>query len=117
MELNRTQFLHKYGISYLIIVIQIMDMLMHLLTNQFEIIRVQSNIVIIVWIFFLFIPTHQLIRNAASTMSISIYLILNGVFLFQYGINNSTNDGIRIALFMFVILTTCFSFIQISQKR
>lgn len=117
MERNKTQFMYKYGLSFLLIGIQILDILMHLITNQFEIIRAQSNIIIIMWSFFLFIPTRKFSRNIVSTISISIYLILNALFLFQYGMINPNNDSLRIALLLFVGLTTCISFVQISQMK
>lgn len=115
MELNKSQIMYKYGISFLIIVIQILDVLTHALTNQLEMIRVQSNIVIVLWTIFLYLRTSKFSKRLLSTLSISIYLILNLLFIFQFGIINQQSGDYRVALIIFVILTASLSFIQTNQ--
>lgn len=117
MELNKNQIMYKYGISFLIISIQILDVFTHALTNQLELIRVQSNIVIVLWTIFLYLKTSKFSKRLLSTLSISIYLILNALFIFQFGIINQQSGDYRIALIMFVILTVSLSFIQTSQFK
>jgi len=115
MELNKSQIMYKYGISFLIIVIQILDVFTHALTNQLEMIRVQSNIVIVLWTIFLYLRTSKFSKRLLSTLSISIYLILNLLFIFQFGIINQQSGDYRVALIIFVILTASLSFIQTNQ--
>lgn len=107
----------KYNISILIISVQILDIIVHFLTNQLEIIRVQSNIVIMLWTIFLFIQTRSFSKRVITTISISIYLILNLLFIFQYGIVNSNSGDLRIALFIFVLLTIGLAFMQTNQFK
>lgn len=116
MKLTKSNIIQKYGITLLIMCIQILDIIVHALTNQLEMIRVQSNIIILLWSFFQFIPTHTFSKRIMSTLSVSIYLILNVLFLFQYGIMNS-NGSYRVALIMFVGLTIALVFVQIIKKR
>lgn len=117
MKLNKNQIMYKYGISFLIISIQILDVFTHALTNHLEMIRVQSNIVIVLWTIFLYLKTSKFSKRLLSTLSISIYLILNVLFIFQFGIINQQSGDYRIALIMFVILTVSLSFIQTSQFK
>lgn len=114
VQANRIQ---KYNISILIISVQILDIIVHFLTNQLEIIRVQSNIVIMLWTIFLFIQTRSFSKRVITTISISIYLILNLLFIFQYGIVNSNSGDLRIALFIFVLLTIGLAFMQTNQFK
>jgi len=117
MKLTKINIIQKYGISILIISIQILDIIVHFLTNQLETIRVQSNIVIMMWTIFLFIQTRALSKSIITTISISIYLILNLLFIFQNGIVNSQSGDFRIALIMFVLLTISLAFIQTNQLK
>lgn len=117
MELNKKRITDKYGVSFLIIVIQIVDVFTHALTNQLEMIRVQSNIVIVLWTIFLYLKTSKFSNRLLSTLSISIYLILNFLFIFQFGIINQYSGDYRIALILFVISTASLSFIQTNQFK
>jgi hypothetical protein len=117
MKLTKTNIIQKYGISILIISVQILDIIVHFLTNQLEMIRVQSNIVIMMWTIFLFIQTRAFSKSMITTISISIYLILNLLFIFQYGLVNSLSGNLRIALIMFVLLTVSLAFIQTNQLK
>lgn len=117
MELNKKRIMDKYGVSFLIIVIQIVDVFTHALTNQLEMIRVQSNIVIVLWTIFLYLKTSKFSKRLLSTLSISIYLILNFLFIFQFGIINQYSGDYRIALILFVISTASLSFIQTNQFK
>lgn len=117
MKLTKTNIIQKYGISILIISVQILDIIVHFLTNQLEMIRVQSNIVIMMWTIFLFIQTRAFSKSMITTISISIYLILNLLFIFQYGLVNSLSGNLRIALILFVLLTVSLAFIQTNQLK
>ncbi len=117
MKQIQTNSIQKYGVSILIISVQLLDIIVHFLTNQLEMIRVQSNIVIILWTIFLFIQTRSFSKRIITTISISIYLILNLLFIFQFGIVNSNSGDFRIALIVFVLLTVILAFIQTNQSK
>ncbi len=95
---------HK-RIGMLIIVIQIMDIIIHLLTNQFELTRVISNGCVIAWVLLLQFNVHKIVFNLVTSITLSIYIILNGLFLLENGLVNPNNQSLRIMLFMFVLST------------
>ncbi len=95
---------HK-RIGMLIIVIQIMDIIIHLLTNQFELTRVISNGCVIAWVYLLQFNVHKIVFNLVTSITLSIYIILNGLFLLENGLVNPNNQSLRIMLFMFVLST------------
>lgn len=92
-------------IGTIIILIQILDIIIHLLTNQFELTRVISNGCVIAWVLFIQLNVHKIIFNLVTTITLSIYIILNGLFLLENGWVNPTNQSLRIMLFMFVLFT------------
>lgn len=93
-----------------IAVIQVLDFLIHAATGQIEIIRVTSNGLILMW---LALSTSNRFNAKAlpvSAVCIGGYLILNLVFLAQEGLTNpEQGGGLRIALFLFVLLTVSLS--------
>ena len=95
---------HK-RIGMLIIVIQILDIIIHLLTNQFELTRVISNGCVIAWVLLLQFNVHKIVFNLVTSITLSIYIILNGLFLLENGLVNPNNQSLRIMLFMFVLST------------
>lgn len=95
---------HK-RIGVLIVVIQIMDIIIHLLTNQFELTRVISNGCVIAWVLLLQFNVHKIVFNLVTSITLSIYIILNGLFLLENGLVNPNNQSLRIMLFMFVLST------------
>lgn len=80
-------------------------------------IRVQSNIVIILWICMMYLNTSKFSDRILSTISISIYLILNLLFIFQISMMNSNSGDYRIALVKFVIITVVLVFVQANQLK
>lgn len=100
------------GITYIIIAIQILDILVHLLTNQFELIRVISNTVVILWVIILQLNLHKIVLNLLTTIMISIYIILNGLFLLANGIYNPNNQSLRIPLLLFVLSSVILIFVR-----
>jgi len=117
MKQIQTNSIRKYGVSILIISVQLLDIIVHFLTNQLEMIRVQSNIVIMLWTIFLFMQTRLFSKRIITTISISIYLILNLLFIFQFGLVNSNSGDFRIALIVFVLVTVVLAFIQTNQSK
>jgi len=99
-------------LSLVIIFLQLFDILIHLFTNQFELIRVQSNIIILLWVFYLYIRPNSLSLKLITTLSISIYLILNFIFIFEYGIINPNDNSLRILLILLIVLTSILVFLR-----
>lgn len=100
-------------ISIIIVVVQLCDILIHYWTNQFELIRVQSNIIIIMWVFYVSIRQNSILQKIITTASISIYLILNFVFVFENGIINPNSNEIRFLLLILVGLTSVLFFVRV----
>lgn len=112
MKNKNTLYSKSNILSIVIIFLQLFDILIHLFTNQFELIRVQSNIIILLWVFYLYIKPNSLGLRLITTLSISIYLILNFLFLFEYGIVNPNDNNIRIVLMVLIGLTSIFVFLR-----
>jgi hypothetical protein len=105
--------LYKLNIlSFVIIFLQLFDIVIHLFTNQFELIRVQSNIIVILWVFYLNIKPNSLSQKLITTLSISIYLILNFLFIFEYGIINPNDNNIRFVLIVLIVFTSILVFLR-----
>ncbi len=99
----------------LIMIIQLFDIIIHAMTNQLEILRVTSNIVILLWL------TLVLLRKIPSKFlqvaigSISTYTLLNLVFLVLEGVRTQNGEP-RIMLFL-LILSTLASSTWFALKR
>lgn len=115
MKFKNTTYSTLNRLSLAIILLQLFDILLHLLTNQFELIRVQSNIIILLWVFYLYIKPHSLSLKIITTISISIYLILNFLFIFEYGIINPIDNSIRVILFVLILLTCILVYFRYSM--
>ena len=99
-------------LKFSLIVIQLIDIAIHVAIDQVEPIRVLSNLIIIGWVAtFWFARSWVESRKWAISLSaISLYLLLNLIFLAQNGLTNPHNgDAPRTALFIFVILTCALS--------
>ena len=86
------------------------------LSDQIEILRVLSNIIIVIGII-LFYRGH-LSRNLkyAGISSIIIYTVLNTVFIILNGVTNSISGGLRIPLIFLVMSTIILSATTIFSK-
>ena len=85
--------------KYLIILIQVADLIVHVLANQVEPLRITANVIIIIW---LLLPSKNLTKSL-SLGSISLFAILNIYFLSQFGI---TNDGSPRIFFWGAVIST-----------
>ena len=93
-----------------IAVIQVLDFLVHAATDQIELIRVTSNGLILLWLALYAADRFKAKTPLVSAVFIGGYLILNLVFLAQEGLTNpEQGGGLRIALFLFVLLTVSLS--------
>jgi hypothetical protein len=97
-----------------IALIQIFDIIIHAATNQIEIIRVTSNLIILLW---LGISASGKFNQKLSLVSVAFYLILNIIFLAQNGLTNPQQDNeLRIMLFVLVFSTVLFSRVYIKNN-
>ena len=92
-----------FGLPPLILqlVLQALDVLLHVATDQLEPVRVASNLILGLAVFIAARPG----RFARSLILVAsgAYLALNILFLVQYGLANSNTGGLRIPLFGFVV--------------
>ena len=92
-----------------LILFQILDIVVHIATNQVEVVRIISSVAIILWAVAILgttlasvqIPSKALM--ALCVVILLIYLVLNIVFLVQEGAMNEGRP--RIPLFLFVLIT------------
>lgn len=102
-------------LGLIIFFIQIFDIAVHVLSNQVELIRILSNILIMVWIIsqvFLSLSMNRVIGIGALT----IYLILNIIFLFLEGMLNPYG-GYRIVFFILIVMTSLLSILLMSKMH
>ena len=85
--------------KYLIILIQVADIIVHVLANQVEPLRITANVIIIIW---LLLPSKNLTKSL-SLGSVGLFAILNIYFLSQLGI---TNDGSPRIFFWGAVIST-----------
>lgn len=97
--------MNRKRIEFFIIILQLADILVHLLTNQFELTRVISNGLVIAWVLFIQLKIHKIFFNLVTSITLSIYIIFNGLFVLENGIINPNNLSLRLPLILFVLLT------------
>src|SRR5215204_4658291 len=105
---NTASTLKALGIG--IAVIQLLDIITHAATNQLEILRVSSNVIILLWLSIVASGRFNAKFLLTAISSIGLYLILNLIFLAREGvINVEQGGGLRVALFLLVFLTITLS--------
>ena len=93
-----------------IALIQLFDILIHAATNQLEVLRVSSNIVIFIWLAVVISGKVSTKFLSASVSAIGMYLLLNIIFLAREGLTNVQQGGEpRIMLFLLMFLTLSLS--------
>lgn len=98
------------GLGIAIILIQLVDIIIHVATDQAEPIRITSNIIIMSWNVALGMNWLGKQARPISFATIGTYLILNLIFLSQNGLTNPEQGGtVRMALFLLVFLTVVLS--------
>lgn len=99
------------ALGAVIAIIQIVDIFIHVATNQVEPIRITSNIIILLWLAMVFIVRNVQIDFLKTAIgSIAAYLALNVTFLMLKGVTNPEQGGEpRVVLFVLVFLTTALS--------
>lgn len=98
------------ALGFGIAIIQLLDLIIHAATNQLEIIRVTSNVVILLWLAFVASGKANIRFRGIAIRSISLYLILNIIFLESEGLTNAEpGGGFRVVLFLLMFLTLVLS--------
>lgn len=108
MAKNTDTILKTLGIG--IAVIQLTDIIIHAASNQLEIIRVSSNLIILLWLMVFMLNWYKTKFLQISISSIGLYVILNFIFLAREGLTNPEQGGsLRITLFLLMFLTVTLS--------
>ena len=85
----------------LLIGLQALDVFLHVITDQFEVIRVASNVIIGVGALSAIVMSE---RSEVVILSATVaYLVLNIVFVFHNGAFNPASGAPRVPLFAFVM--------------
>ena len=93
-----------------IALIQLFDILIHAATNQLEIIRVTSNVIILLWLAVVASGRVNARFLLTAIGAIGLYFILNVSFLAREGLTNVQQGGEpRIMLFLLMFLTLSLS--------
>jgi len=108
---NRGQSITLLGV--LIIAIQLFDIAVHILTNQVELIRIASNVLIMFWVSAPRFLSFSFSRKTSFAV-LFVYLLLNLIFLFNNGLWN--NGSPRIVFFMLITFTSLLSVLLIKKK-
>ncbi len=91
-------------------IIQVFDIIIHAATDQLEILRVTSNVIILLWLTIVTMGKFNLKFLQIAATSIGAYLVLNVIFLAMEGVTNiEQGGGLRTTLFLLVFLTITLS--------
>jgi hypothetical protein len=96
--------------KYLILIIQITDIVLHVISDQAELLRILANLMIIAWV----LKFYKSNRNQFNWTIIGIYLIFNFSFLYLRGLSNDGDP--RIFFWAAVLFTSLFSSLIINKK-
>ena len=108
MQKHTTTILKILGLG--IALLQLFDIFIHAVTDQLEILRVTSNIIVLVWLTIAAAGKFSGKFLQISMGSVSAYLILNITFLALEGVRNMEQGGeLRVTLFLLIFLTTALS--------
>ncbi|WP_129633847.1 hypothetical protein [Candidatus Oscillochloris fontis] len=108
MAKNANAILKTLGVG--IALIQLVDIFIHAATDQLEIIRVISNLVILLWLAVIMLNWYKIKFLQISISSIGLYVILNFIFLAKEGLTNPEQGGnLRTMLLLLAFLTVTLS--------
>jgi len=98
-----------FGLLLGLIILQLLDVVVHVATKQVEVVRIVGSVLVILWAIALAVMTCAgktlpwKASVAACVLIMLIYLVLNIIFLAEFGPMNEGRP--RIPLFGFVLLT------------
>jgi hypothetical protein len=102
-----------------IVIVQLIDIVLHAATHQLELLRVSSNLVILLWAAITVSGWLRPNLRLAALVSIAAYLVLNLIFLALYGITNPAQGGaLRVSLVVLIFATLALAgwFANLSGK-
>ena len=115
MPKHTTRILKILGLG--IVLLQLFDIFIHAVTDQLEILRVTSNIIVLVWLTITAAGKFNGKFLQIAMGSVGAYLILNIIFLAFEGVRNMEQGGeLRVTLFLLIFLTTALSALLIYIK-
>ena len=91
--------------------VQVIDIILHVATNQAEPIRIMSNIVILVWLAFAaFGKFKQQGFRLLAVGFMGVYLALNIAFLAVNGLTNTAQGGgLRVTLLVLIVISVALA--------
>ena len=95
---------------FLLISLQIIDIIVHVLSNQIEPLRVMANALIVIW----FIKSYKYKSKNMGYLVTTIYLGLNILFLVLNGLSNTGEP--RIFFWISISLTALISTLITNKK-
>lgn len=101
---------------WLLMLLQLVDVLVHTLSGQLEVIRVVSNAVILLGSYFWVSQKTKRRDVSPLTLGVGGYLALNFIFLLINGFTNDISGNLRFPLFLFVILSTISGYLLIRKR-
>ena len=87
------------------ILLQLFDIFIHVATGQPEPIRILANSIMIIWLAALMFGQQRLRETPFVITAVSLYAVLNLIFLLREGLVNGETGELRIVLFLLVGLT------------
>ncbi len=115
-QFNQTRAFKALGAG--IVLIQFFDLFIHAATNQLEILRVSSNIILLLWLAVTASGRYNTKFLSLAVGSIGGYLVLNFIFLALEGVTNVEQGGeLRGMLFLLMSLTVAASFLLIHVHK
>lgn len=98
--------------------VQLLDIIIHAATNQIEVMRVAANVIVLLWLAIVVSDKVRANSLGLSLKTIGLYLLLHIIFLAREGVTNTAQGGdLRIALFVFMILTVGLSVLLTLKRR
>lgn len=94
------------GIS--LVLLQVVDVVIHAITNQIEPMRVASNLILAVWVL---LGSRRTLGYAA----LGSYVALNAVFLAEAGVTNGSEP--RVVLLLLLALSTLLSLALLVRRE
>ncbi|MHA2503285.1 MAG: hypothetical protein ACXAE3_10480 [Candidatus Kariarchaeaceae archaeon] len=87
----------------LITIFQVIDVLVHVLSGQFELVRVLGSVTLIIGSYIVYSGITPASSMDYGLLGLSVYLMLNIYFVAINGLTNPETDSLRVPLFLFVL--------------
>lgn len=116
------QWLKSSSLSKIIAIgivgLQVFDIVIHVATNQIELMRIVSNFVVMTWVGALLLGRSPRNFRLVGYGALTVYALLNILFVAIHGLTNpNQGDALRIVLFILVFFTLGLSILTIHLSR